>query len=154
MIYICGGAPPRASELEVLLVRNRRTAKRGIYIHSGNIVISPGYFKQQSQVQEAFKPVLRFLDSKSSTYYKMFAVFVRPMMESLLGAGAGGQDLFSMRQGESYMANIIGRQMKAHGLNLSIQPYRQWISGYAKRRCPELNAAALAAARQNAEKRC
>lgn len=79
LLYLCGGAPPGATEMASLFVCNTADSRREVFALGGSVFIASLYGKQRSLQKGLFKPVLRYLDLCSSRQYKCYAIFVRPI---------------------------------------------------------------------------
>lgn len=147
LLYLCGGAPPRTTELESALITNTKESRREIFANGRSVVMAPLYAKQRSLGRGLFKPVIRYLDFKSSRFFKTYTVFVRPL-ELLLDS----KKKETLWRGDGPLLSFLNKVMRANCVPFTVSGYRQWHTGYARRRNRDMNLVADCINSGNADK--
>ena len=80
LMPIVGGAPPRVSESVALRVcAASERARRGVYVHNGIIYTILTYSKTSSAYVGGGRPIMRWMDAKTSTLVLLAMVFLDPL---------------------------------------------------------------------------
>jgi hypothetical protein len=78
LIHTTCGQPGRGTEICYLQYSNSPASRRHLYVHNGELIISPTYNKTDSRTQKA-RVIIRHLDSKIRSLVISFLAFIRPV---------------------------------------------------------------------------
>ena len=104
LINLTGGAPARATELELYQLVNSEAAMRNLFVQQSRLMVLSPYNKTSSMTRKE-KLICRYLDKESFAPILKFLVLIRPFQSALLKAKLG-QDV--SRDNEKYLFTTDG----------------------------------------------
>lgn len=139
LVHLCGGGPPRVTEMVEAKLRNTAGGRRNLFIIKQRLAFIVSYSKTSRQAQKP-KPTARFLDEITSELLLLFVVFIKPVQcfflkKSVLEVRAT-EDYIFCQSGEKVSDHVICREfskaLSSRGLPLNVRLYRQLRTGIAK----------------------
>ena len=149
LVYITGGAPPRATELVGLRWRNNEL-RRDIFLHDGLAMLVPVYNKTQAMM-DATKTIPRFMPLRLTRLYILFLAAIKPFLEFLQHMESGVQPnvehslagffLFPSSAGSPFastkISECLGREsMHLLGRKLSVSVWRHMCKAIVRMHLP------------------
>ena len=139
LMHLCGGGPPRVTEMIESKIRNTAGSRRNLFIIKQRLAIIGSYSKNSQQAQRP-KPIARFFDPDTSELLLLFVLFIKPiqcffLQKSMLNVRATEDYLFCQSGeivGEPVICRAFAKALNARGLPLNVSLYRQWRTGIAK----------------------
>ena len=146
-MHIVGGGPARGTELGSLLQENTVQCARSIYFTKGEVTIVGGYDKRRATSRGAVKVQSRHLDLRTSKLYKIFALFVRPILRARLLKNCIDQGKRDRLSAELQMGDwacdktnsIVSGTWWKYGIRLKYGEYRHHQTGLVKELCRREN---------------
>ena len=137
LIHLSGGAPARATELELYQLRNSKDSMRNIFIQQGRVMLLSNYNKTVGLTGRE-KPICRYLDKNTSHILIKFLILVRPPQSALLEGKIGSaeaanneQYLFTrsgVRIPLKRIRTIIPKWLSTKGISFLFSEWRQFQS--------------------------
>ena len=139
LVHLCGGGPPRVTEMVEAKLKNTAASKRNVFIVKQRLAIIGSYSKTSKQLQKP-KPIARFLDSLTTELLLLFIVFVKPVQcfllkQSSLDLEATEDYLFcqgGLKVSDNAICKAFSKALTSRGLPLTVSLYRQYRTGVAK----------------------
>lgn len=139
LFHLCGGGPPRVTEMLDAKLKNVAGSRRNVYIVKQSLAIIGSYSKISRQYTTP-KPIARFLDPGTSELILLFVVYIKPVQCFILNKSMvsvrATEDYLFCQSGEKMRESVIRRMfastMASAGLPLNVSLYRQHRAGVAK----------------------